>query len=420
VDRVSNLVTDIGRLRAETPGCATALHLNNAGAALMPRPVYEAQIDHLAREYATGGYEAKDEAEGRLAAVYESVATLLGAGSGEIAIVENATRAFDMGFHAIAFAPGDVILTSVAEYASNYLAYLRAAETSGVVVRVVPDDEHGQLDTAALGRMLAEPGRGRQVRLVAVSHIPTHFGLVQPAAAIGALARAHGALYFLDATQSAGQLPLDVAEIGCDLLCSTGRKYLRGPRGVGFLYAREAILPELRPPFIDLHAATWTGPDTYELRADARRFENWEANFAASLGLGAAVEYALALGIEPIWARVQELATRLRAGLAAIPGVALHDRGATLGGLVAFSIDGLTPEETRSALRERRDLGSTVKEARPINVSTTTWRSVILDAANRPIKEWVRASVHYYNSDDELAEFLTAVEALARKPALAG
>ncbi len=410
---------EIDRLREETPGCATVLHLNNAGAALVPRPVYEAQIAHLAREYATGGYEAKDEAEERLAAVYRGVATLIGARPGEIAIIENATRAFDMGFHAIPFAPGDVILTSVAEYASNYLAYLRAAETTGVVVRVVPDDETGQLDTAALERMLAAPGRGQQVRLVAVSHIPTHFGLVQPAAAIGALARAHGALYFLDATQSAGQIPLDVGAIGCDLLCSTGRKWVRGPRGVGFLYAREAILPELRPPFIDLHAATWTGPDTYELRADARRFENWETNFAATLGLGAAVDYALDLGIAPIWERVQILATALRDGLATIPGVTLHDRGATLCGLVAFSIVGLTPEATRAALRERRDLGGDAAGARPINVSTTTARSVTLDTS-RTIREWVRASPHYYNTEAELAEFLTAVEALASRPALAG
>jgi selenocysteine lyase/cysteine desulfurase len=409
---------EIERLRAETPGCATALHLNNAGAALMPRPVYNAQVAHLTREYETGGYEAKDEAEGQIAAVYQHVSTLIGARASEIAIVENATRAFDMGFHAIPFAPGDVILTSVAEYASNYLAYLRAAETNGVVIRVVPDDEQGQLDTAALERMLAEPGRGQQVKLVAVSHIPTHFGLVQPAAATGALARAHGALFFLDATQSAGQIPLDVDALGCDLLCSTGRKYLRGPRGIGFLYARAAILPELRPPFIDLHAATWTGPDTYELRADARRFENWEANVAAILGLGAAVEYALALGIDPIWARVQALATTLRGALATIPGVTLHDRGAILCGLVAFSIAGLTPEATRAALRERRDLGAARGAARPINVSTTTPRSVTLDT-NRIVREWVRASVHYYNTDEELAEFVTAVETLARHPARA-
>lgn len=405
---------NLQQLRADTPGCATVLHLNNAGAALMPRPVYDAQIAHLNLEYVTGGYEAKDEAGERLEAIYQSIATLLGAQPQEIALIENATRAFDMGFHAISFAAGDVILTSVAEYASNYLAYLRAAELTGVTVRVVPDDAQGQLDLAALEQLLAAPGNGQRVRLVSVSHIPTHFGLVQPAAAIGRLARAHGALFFLDATQSAGQLPLNVAELGCDLLCSTGRKYLRGPRGTGFLYVREAILDQLHPTYIDLHAATWTSPTTYELRHDARRFENWEANYAALLGLGAAVDYALAIGLDPIWARIQALAATLRRELASLPGVALHDRGATLCGLVAFSIAGLNPEETRLALRQRRDLGNAGSTARPINVSTTTPRSVTLDQANRTVQEWVRASVHYYNTDEELTEFLAAVAALAR------
>jgi selenocysteine lyase/cysteine desulfurase len=409
------VAVDLGALRAETPGCATVLHLNNAGAALMPRPVYETVAGHLAREYATGGYEAKEEENARLAAVYAGVARLLGATPGEIAIVENATRAFDMGFHALPFAAGDLIFTSVAEYASNYLAYLRAAETTGVEVRVVPDDEAGQLDVAALRRSLADPGPGKRARLVAVSHMPTQSGLLQPAAAIGAAARAHGALFLLDATQSAGQVPLDVAELGCDLLCATGRKYLRGPRGVGFLYVREAVLPALRPPFIDLHAATWTGPASYTLRPDARRFETWESNVAGTLGLGAAVEYALAVGLAPGWERLRALAARLRAGLAAIPGVTVHDRGATLGGIVGFGVAGWDAEALRAALRARDDRPDGTTCARPINVSTSSAPSALLAFAGRAVTAWTRASVHYYNSDEELDEFLAAVETLARR-----
>ena len=413
---------DIEALRADTPGCATVLHLNNAGAALMPRPVYEAVTAHLALEYATGGYEAKEEANERLEAVYRGLAALVGGEPGEIAIIENATRAFDMGFHAIPFAPGDVIFTAVAEYASNYLAYLRAAEAHGgrVEVRVVPNDARGQLDVAALDRMLADPGPGRRARLVALAHVPTQSGLVQPAAAIGAAARAHGALFLLDATQSAGQLPLDVAALGCDLLCSTGRKYLRGPRGTGFLWVREALLPELRPPFVDLHAATWTGPAGYALRPDARRFENWESNIAGTLGLGAAVDYALALGLEPIAERVTALAARLRAGLAAIPGVTVHDRGATLCGLVTFGVAGHDPEGLRLALRARQARPDGARGARPINVSTSTAPSALLDFAGRGVASWTRASVHYYNTEAELDEFLTAIEALARVPAARG
>ncbi|HET8631388.1 MAG TPA: aminotransferase class V-fold PLP-dependent enzyme [Thermomicrobiales bacterium] len=404
---------DLARLRAETPGCATVLHLNNAGAALQPRPVYEAVTAHLAREYATGGYEARDEAAGRIEAAYASVARLLGAAPDEIAIVENATRALDMGFHAIPFAPGDVVYTSVAEYASNYLAYLRAREQAGIAIRVVPNDAHGQLDVAALDALLADPGPGRRARLVAVSHVPTQSGLVQPAAAIGAAAKRHGALYLLDATQSAGQLPLDVDDLGCDLLCSTGRKYLRGPRGVGFLYVRRAVLPDLQPPFIDLHAARWTTFDAYEWRPDARRFENWESNIAATLGLGAAVDYALALGVERTWPRVRALAAWLRDALRAVPGVTVQDRGETLCGIVTFTAAGRDPEDLKAALRRRADRPDGTTAARPINVTTSTTASSLFDFAARDVISWVRASVHYYNTEGELAEFVEAVGELA-------
>lgn len=406
---------DLARWRADTPGCATVLHLNNAGAALPPRPVYETLTAHLAREYAIGGYEAKEEADARLDAVYQSLARLINARPDELAVVENATRAFDMGFHSIPFQPDDVIYTSVAEYASNYLAYLRAAESTGVTIEVVPNDEHGQLDVAALDRLLAASGPGRRARLVALSHIPTQSGLVQPATAIGRVARTHGALYLLDATQSVGQLPLDVEALGCDLLCGTARKYLRGPRGVGFLYVRRDLLPMLRPPFVDLHAATWTAPASYELRPDARRFENWESNIAGTLGLGAAVDYALGLDLAATWTRIQTLAARLRAGLRTIPGITVHDRGAVLGGLVTFSVAGRDVDALKGALHARADRPDGTAGARPINVSVSRASSALLDFATRDVASWLRASVHYYNSEAELDEFLGAVATLASR-----
>jgi selenocysteine lyase/cysteine desulfurase len=383
------MTLDLARARRETPGCAEVLHFNNAGSSLMPQPVLDAQIAHLRLEATIGGYEAADAAEASVERVYGAAAELLNCVPAEIAVIENATRAWDMAFYSIPFEPGDRILTAYAEYASNYIAYLQIAARTGAVIEAVPNDEHGQLSVAALQEMLDE-----RVKLFAVTHVPTNGGLVNPAAAIGAVAREAGVLYLLDACQSVGQLPVDVAEIGCDLLSTTGRKYLRGPRGTGLLYVRSAALEQLEPPFLDLHAASWTSQDAYAMRDDARRFENWETNYAAKIGLGVALDYALAWGMPAIWERVQALAETLRERLAQLPGVVVRDLGEMRCGIVTFTVAGHEPAQIQDALAEHR-----------INVTHSTTASTRLDMELRGLSGVVRASVHYHNSDDEIARF---------------
>ncbi len=384
---------DLARARAETPGCATVCHLNNAGAALMPQPVLDAVIAHLHREATMGGYEAADAAHDAVEHVYDAAASLIGCRREEIAIVENATRAWDMAFYAVPLGPGDRILTAMAEYASNYIAYLQVAARTGAMVEAIPNDETGQCSVDALRAMMDE-----RVRLIAVTHVPTNGGLVNPAAAIGAVAREAGALYLLDACQSVGQLPVDVKAIGCDMLSATGRKYLRGPRGTGFLYVRRSVLDRLEPPFLDLRAATWTARDRYELRPDARRFENWETNYATKIGLGVAIDYALGWGVEATWGRVRDLAASLRAQLAAIPGVTVRDIGAEQCGIVTFTVAGQVPDDVQRACAARR-----------INVSTTSVLGTRLDMEARGLAAMVRASVHYYNSEAEIADLCAAI-----------
>ncbi len=295
-----NLI-DVERARADTPGCLDVVHLNNAGAALPPRLVVDTVIEHLELEARIGGYAAGDAVAERSAAVYESVAALVGAQTDEIALVENATRAWDMVFYALAarFEAGDRILTSRAEYASNVIAFLQIARRTGARVEVVPDDETGQLSVDALREMIDE-----RVRVIAISWIPTQGGLVNPAAAVGAVAREAGVPYLLDACQAAGQLAIDVDALGCDFLSATGRKYLRAPRGTGLLYVRRTWIEQLEPPFLDVHSARWVRDDAIEIRDDARRFETWEHSVANQLGLGAAVDYARAIGIAAIEERV--------------------------------------------------------------------------------------------------------------------
>lgn len=387
---------DLTRAREDTPGCRNVLHFNNAGASLMPEPVLDSMLAHLELEAQVGGYEAAAQARDDIEHTYDAVAALIGCASDEVAIVENATRAWDMACYSIPFQPGDRILTAMSEYASNYIAYLQIARKTGASVDPIPNDEYGQVSVDALRQMIDE-----RVKLIAITHVPTNGGLVNPAAAIGKLAREYGILYLLDACQSTGQMPINVDQIGCDMLSATGRKYLRGPRGTGFLYVRRAILDQLEPPLLDLHAATWTAPDRYELRPDARRFENWETNYAGKIGLGVAIDYALSWGLDTTWRRIQSLAYQLRTQLTTLPGVIVHDRGITQCGIVTFTVDDHDPEALQQLLSLQH-----------INVSVTTRNFTLLDMDARGLDSMVRASLHYYNSEDEIERFCNAVAAL--------
>jgi len=389
---------DVAAVRAATPGCAEVIHFNNAGAALPPRAVTDAVLAYTAREALMGGYEAQEAAVDELASSYDALAILLGARPQQIALIENATRAWDMAFYGVPLVRGDRILTCRAEYASNYLAYLQVSRQREVRIDVIPDDADGMLDTAAAARLL-----DRDVRLISITHVPTNGGLVNPAAAIGELARAAGCYYLLDACQSVGQMPIDVQAIGCDFLSSTGRKFLRAPRGTGFLYVSERALAEIEPPFIDGHAATWTAPDRFEFRRDARRFENWEFNCATRIGLGVAARYALEVGLEAIWQRVQSLAARLRAQLAQIPGVQVCDRGRTRCAIVSFLCRGIAPAAVKAALAGQR-----------INVSVSDAAWTRLDMEARALPALLRASVHYYNTEEEIDTVSAAIAALCR------
>jgi cysteine desulfurase / selenocysteine lyase len=387
---------DLQRAREDTPGCDYVLHFNNAGASLMPRPVLDATIAHLQLEAQIGGYEAADRAHDAIEHTYDAVATLINCSRDEVAIIENATRAWDMAFYSIPFKSGDRILTAMAEYASNYIAYLQIAQKTGVIVEAIPNDAYGQISVEAMARAIDE-----RVKLIAITHVPPNGGLVNPAAEIGKIARRYNILYLLDACQSIGQLPIDVEQIGCDMLSATGRKYLRGPRGTGFLYVRQGVLERLEPPFLDLHAAEWVAKDRYEIRPDARRFENWETNYAGKIGLGVAIDYALEWGMDAIWRRIKMLAYKLRTQLSPLPGVIVRDRGITQCGIVTFSVEDKDPEEIRLALSNHN-----------INVSVSVKSSTFLDMEARGLESLVRASVHYYNTEEEIARFCKAVEPL--------
>lgn len=384
----------IERLRRETPSCANIIHFNNAGASPMPLPVSESVISHIRRECEVGGYLAAAEARADIEDFYPAFAALLNCDPSEIAYCENATRAWDMAFYAQPFQPGERIITCTSEYASNYLAFLHMAKMRGIIIDVAPNDESGQISPTGLEELI-QP----ETRLIAINHVPTQGGLVNPAKEIGVIARARSVRYLLDACQSVGQLPVDVQAIGCDFLSGTGRKFLRGPRGTGFLWVNRDLLADLHPPFVDLHAATWVAEDEYELRSDARRFENWESNVAGRIGLGCAVRYALDIGLDEIARRISSLAGRLRRNLAVIPGVEVADLGQTRCGIVTASIRDRDPQSIS------RDL-----LAAGITSSVSSADSARLDFDSRGIEKLLRLSVHYFNTEAEVDRACNTLE----------
>lgn len=301
----------------------------------------------------------------------------------------------------MSFAPGDRILTGRAEYASNVIAFLQAAARTGARVEVVDDDEHGQISIADLRRRV-EIGHGGAgtVKLIAVTHVPSHGGLVNPVEEVGAVAREAGVPFLLDACQSVGQMPIDVERIGCDMLTATGRKFLRGPRGTGFLYVRSSMIERLEPPFLDLHAATWTAPDQFRVRTDARRFETWETNYAGRIGLGVAVDYALSWGLDAIETRVTALADALRGRLKSVEGVRVHDQGKRRCGLVTFTVAGVGAQEVHKQLR-----------GRSVNTSVSLADYARFDLPQRGVRDLVRASAHYYNDEQEIDQLIDALPA---------
>jgi cysteine desulfurase / selenocysteine lyase len=391
------MAIDIPTIRRDTPGCHERLHFNNAGASLMPQPVIDTIVQHLHLEARLGGYEAADWAREVIDAVYASTAQLMNCDPTEIALFENATRAWDAVFYSIPFKRGDRILTGRSEYCSNYMAFLQVTRATGAEIVVIGDDQHGQLDVEQLRDAVDE-----RAKLIALTHVPTSGGLVNPAAAVGRVAQEAGLLFLLDACQSVGQMPIDVQAIGCDFLSTTGRKFLRGPRGTGFLYVSAECIPKLHPPVVDVRAADWVAIDDYHLQPDARRFETWEVSYACQLGLGRAIDYALDQGLDDIWTRVQALGESLRAQLADIPGVTVHDLGATKCGIVTFTLAGLGADQVQAELA-----------AQGVNVDVSSVADTRLDLEARGLDRMIRASIHYFNTEDEIKRFCALTATLA-------
>jgi selenocysteine lyase/cysteine desulfurase len=386
---------DLLRWRSETPSVDRIVHLNNAGAALSPKPVRAAIDAHLDLEEKVGGYEAADAAMPSIRASYQAVAETVGADARNIALVQSSTVAFAQALTAFDLGPDDVVLTTRSDYASNQIMYLSLARRRGVEIIRAPDAPEGGVDVSAVRELIQR----RRPTLVALTWVPTNSGLVQPAEAVGAICREADIPYLVDACQAVGQMPIDVGRLGCDYLAATARKFLRGPRGIGFLCVADRVLASgSHPLLVDMHGATWTDADRYSLTPDARRFEYWEFSHALVLGLGAAATYALKVGLDVARDRTRALAQYVRDRLAELPDVRVLDRGPELCAIATAAIRGRDAEDLKLALR-----------ARGINTSSPEREDAVIDMDEKAATSALRISPHYYNTREEID---TTVEAL--------
>ncbi len=379
---------NIDQLRQETPGCQTYIHLNNAGGALPTRSTVEAVKEYLDLEASLGCYEAAEAKKQELEATYRSIATMINAHPDEIALQTNATCAWHSIFYALPFQAGERILIGRSEYISNYLSIVSHARQHNLRVHIIDDDAHGVIDLHQLKHHLDD-----DVALVALAHIPTNNGLINPAPEVGALVKNYRAFYLLDACQSVGQLPIDVRQLHCDFLITTGRKYLRAPRGTGFLYIRRPLISQIHPARIDLGGLQWYSTNDYQLLNSARRFETFETNKALQIGLKMAVDQYCALKSTSIVQRIQTLAASLRTQLSQINDIQVCDRGKEQCGIVTFCHLNISSEHMVHFLTQHK-----VHTSLTIDGLT----GINLDSRHAPNK--VRASLHIYNTEKEIEQ----------------
>lgn len=389
---------DINEIRNQTPGCASVIHFNNAGASLVSSATLAAQVEYLQEEALVGSYELGARRSEEIDQVYSEIAKLINAQTDEIAFVESATVGWLRAFYSINFQEGEEIICDTTSYASNYIAFLNAKNRFNLKVTVIGQDDGGAIDLIAL-----ESAIKPTTKLISITHMPTNNGLVNPAEAVGEIAAKHRILYQLDACQSAGQYPIDVRKIKCDFLSATGRKYMRAPRGTGFLFVKKESLLGLTPLNLDLHSAEWVGRDKFVQRQDAKKYETWETNLSAKLGLAVATKQINRVGIENIWRRVTELANYLREQVSQVSHITVQDYGQVKSGIVTMTSDRFSSEELKSSLHQAN-----------INTTVAIRSGTLLDMQKRDLTSVLRVSVHYYNTKQEIDSFVRLMVQLVK------
>lgn len=387
---------NIEQIRQDTPYCQDKIFVNSAGSSLQPSVVLEAVKNYLHKEAQFGGYKVADTQEAEIATFYEAVAQLINTQSSNIAFAHDATDAYLKALSAIPFQKGDLVITSQDDYSSNQIQFLSLQKRFGISIQRIQTLPNGDLDINHFQELIAK----QTPKLVAITHVPTNSGLIQQVEAIGAICHKREILYLVDACQSVGQLVVDVQKIKCDFLSATGRKFLRGPRGTGFLYVSDRALAKgLTPLFIDGGGAVWTKENEYQVLPTARRFQTWEKPYALMMGLTTAIQYATTIGLANIEAYNQQLMQKLRTNLAAIPNIKIFDKGAKTCNLLTFRKEGKSAPTIQQVLDKHGVFHG---------LSTKEWG--VIDYGEKGVDWTIRLSPHYFNTLTEMDRLAEIIE----------
>lgn len=389
---------NLEQIRKDTPGCADKLFFNSAGSSLPPASVTQRIKNYLDEEELTGGYRLAELKEAQLNRFYEHAARILNTVPKNIAFATNATDAYSQALSSVRLLEGDLIITSNDDYVSNYMHFISLQKKQKIVIDQVRNLDSGDLDLDHFKKLIEK----KKPRLVAITHAPTSSGLVQDVEAIGEICSRNDILYLVDACQSVGQIEVDVKKIKCDYLSATGRKFLRGPRGTGFLYVSDKVLNRgLAPMYIDLRGSVWIEKDSFELEPTARRFERWEIPYALMDGLTEAFSYYLETGTEAIWNYNTELSQYFRNQLSLIQDVSIYDKGTRKCSIITFR-------------KKNKELDYMNKELIKQNVhfSVSTRSSAFIDFSRKGIDWAIRLSPHYFNTREEVDDLCRIIDAL--------
>jgi len=339
---------------AHQPGRPPLVYLDSAATSQKPQVVIDRLMRFYASEYATvrrGAYRLSQEATHSFEGVRVSAASFLGAEqASEIVFVRGVTEGINLIASALCreiIEPGDEIVISAMEHHSNIVPWQLACRNTGAVLRVIPFSDDGDLDLDALDEII-----GERTKIVSVVHVSNGLGTVNPVRLIADRAHAVGAVMVVDGAQSAPHFPVDVRALDCDFFVCSGHKML-GPTGSGILYGRQRWLQKMGPyqgggemiHEVTFEKSTWEEPPY--------RFEAGTPAFAEVIGLGAAIAYLEALGMERVAARDAELVQYATERLREIPGLKIMGNPRERSGLVPFTIDGLHPLDIGMALDEQ-------------------------------------------------------------------